>query len=160
MLSNKTSAGVELSNCAEARVRELTFSDAQQYMELIGTDYSEELFKDFFENTMSNLHKVFVSELNDELMASGTLVIERKLTHGGCLFGHIENVFVKEDRRGIGIGSKLAERLLVIAEEAGCYRADLTCDVSLEAFYRRAGLTKEGITMRKLFRSNFHPGGR
>ena len=38
-----------------------------------------------------------------ELIATATLFIEEKTTHGLCRLIHLENVFVSEKSRGIGV---------------------------------------------------------
>lgn len=70
---------------------------------------------------------VVVDRASDQVVASGTLIREKKFTHGAGLAGHIEDIVTSEDVRGRGIGKALVEGLRELAVELGCYKVILDC---------------------------------
>lgn len=70
---------------------------------------------------------VFVNKSTDELVASATLVVERKHIHGGGIAGHIEDVVVAPQCRGTGVGVRLISGLRELGVLVGCYKVILDC---------------------------------
>ena len=62
-------------------------------------------------------HIVHVAELDGKIVGSTTLLIEQKFIHEGGFVGHIEDVVVKKEFEGQGIGMKLVLSLLDVANE-------------------------------------------
>ena len=91
---------------------------------------------------------------NNHLVASGTLLIERKLLRDAGLVGHIEDVVVDQKVRGRGIGEKLVKRLMEVAREKGCYKVVLDCSEENIRFYEKCGLKRKEVQMAKYFWNN------
>ena len=53
-------------------------------------------------------HIIHVAVDNNKIVGSTTLFIEQKFIHDGGLVGHIEDVVVRKDYEGRGIGMKLS----------------------------------------------------
>ena len=70
---------------------------------------------------------VLVDRTTDQLMAHGTIILERKYIHGGSAVGHLEDIVVSPDARGGGIGKKLVVGLKELALSRGAYRVNLGC---------------------------------
>lgn len=87
---------------------------------------------------------------NEEPIIVGTasLLIEQKYLHGGRKVAHIEDVSVREDCHGQGIGKALIEYLIDEAKQAKCYKIILNCDLDIKEFYEKCGFHQHGITMR------------
>ncbi|MFY7728214.1 MAG: GNAT family N-acetyltransferase [Flavobacterium sp.] len=85
------------------------------------------------------------------IVATGTLIVEPKLIHGGRCVGHIEDVVVASDMRRQGVGQKLLNILKCIARENGCYKVILDCDDHLCPVYEKNGLQRRGIQMAEYF---------
>ena len=127
-----------------------------QYKALINSDISEEVFYNFIHNTLNENHIIIVLEdKNKHIIGSGTIIIEKKLTYGGCKMGHLENILIHEEYRGKGYGESLINKLLEICKEKKCYRVDLNCNDELEHFYKKNGFTKKHICMNVYFQENF-----
>ena len=62
--------------------------------------------------------------------------------------GHIEDVVVRKDYEGRGIGMKLVISLLNRAKEEKCYKTILDCKDDLKIFYERIGFKSESNCMR------------
>lgn len=77
---------------------------------------------------------VYVDSQTDQLVAAGTLFIERKFLRNGGLVGHIEDIAVSPAAQGKGLGKKLIEVLSALSELIGTYKvriAGCTCHLYL-----------------------------
>ena len=93
-------------------------------------------------------HIIHVAIENKKIVGSTTLLIEQKFIHGGGLVGHIEDVVVRKDYEGKGIGMKLVISLLDVAKQRRCYKTILNCEDSLKQFYEKIGFKKTTNEMR------------
>ena len=93
-------------------------------------------------------HIIYVAIDNKKIVGSTTLLIEQKFIHDGGLVGHIEDVVVRKDCEGKGIGIKLVTSLLERAKEKNCYKTILDCKDDVKQFYERIGFKCESNGMR------------
>ena len=93
-------------------------------------------------------HIIYVAIDNKKIVGSTTLLIEQKFIHDGGLVGHIEDVVVRKDYEGKGIGIKLVTSLLERAKEKNCYKTILDCKDDVKQFYERIGFKRESNSMR------------
>ena len=93
-------------------------------------------------------HIIHVAEYDGKIVGSTTLLIEQKFIHQGGFVGHIEDVVVKKEFEKLGIGMKLVNSLLQVAEERKCYKTILNCEDSLKPFYERIGFKHKSNEMR------------
>jgi len=93
-------------------------------------------------------HIIYVAIDNKKIVGSTTLLIEQKFIHDGGLVGHIEDVVVRKDYEGMGIGIKLVTSLLERAKEKNCYKTILDCNDDVKQFYERIGFRCESNGMR------------
>ena len=93
-------------------------------------------------------HIVHVAELDGKIVGSTTLLIEQKFIHEGGFVGHIEDVVVKKEFEGQGIGMKLVLSLLDVANEKKCYKTILNCEDTLIPFYEKIGFKQKSTEMR------------
>ena len=93
-------------------------------------------------------HIVHVAELDGKIVGSTTLLIEQKFIHEGGFVGHIEDVVVKKEFEGQGIGMKLVLSLLDVANEKKCYKTILNCEDTLIPFYEKIGFKQKSKEMR------------
>ena len=81
--------------------RVLNINDYIQFKDLINdfrkTDFTEFSFKNFIENE-KNIN-IYVLEENNNLLAAGTVLFERKFIHNMSLYGHIEDIIVKKEHQ-------------------------------------------------------------
>ncbi|KAM0793762.1 hypothetical protein ACM66B_001180 [Microbotryomycetes sp. NB124-2] len=90
---------------------------------------------------------VLVDDGADELVATGTLVHERKFIRTAGTVGHIEDIAVSPKMQGKGLGKKVIEALVAISQELGAYKTILDCDPKNEAFYVKCGFETKGCEM-------------
>ena len=93
------------------------------------------------------LHKVFVAvqeDGNDDhnqglVVGATTLLVEPKFIFSGARFGHVEDVAVRKEYEGMGIGSKLVRHATEAAAKMGCMKTVLYCSDERMSFYERLG---------------------
>ena len=93
-------------------------------------------------------HIIHVAIDDKKIIGSTTLFIEQKFIHDGGLVGHIEDVVVRKDYEGRGIGMKLVISLLDVAKQRKCYKTILNCEDNLKQFYEKIGFRKATNEMR------------
>ena len=93
-------------------------------------------------------HIIHVAVDDNKIVGSTTLFIEQKFIHDGGLVGHIEDVVVRKDYEGKGIGIKLVTSMLERAKEKKCYKTILDCKDSLKPFYEKMGFKQATNQMR------------
>ena len=93
-------------------------------------------------------HIIHVAEMDGMIVGSITLLIEQKFIHKGGLVGHIEDVVVKKEFEGQGIGMKLVKSLLDVAKQKKCYKTILNCKDNLRPFYAKMGFKPATNEMR------------
>jgi len=85
---------------------------------------------------------LLVAEIAGEIVGTLTLIIVPNIGHKGSPWGAIENVVVKGNRRGRGLGKSLMREATAIARERGCYKLILSSNVlrtEAHEFYRELG---------------------
>lgn len=92
--------------------------------------------------------RTFVLLTDGIVAATATLVIEQKFIHRGGLVGHVEDVATNPAMRGRGLASRLVERLVEEARQAGCYKVILDCNDHVAPFYQRLGFRVNALCMR------------
>jgi predicted GNAT family N-acyltransferase len=135
--------------------RNILKEDYEQYIKLIGSNISREDYNDFIDNVLGYNHIILVLKNENNIVGTGTLFIENKLTYGGCRMGHIENVLIDPNNTGLKYGEKLVKKLLDVAKEKKCYRVDLNCNKELDHFYEKNGFGINNICMNVYFKENF-----
>lgn len=97
---------------------------------------------------------VLVASLENQLLATLTLIVIPNLTRGCAPYALIENVVTRIDFRGLGIGRHLMEIARQTAWQSGCYKIMLMSGAKNQkahAFYERAGFqkSKTGFELRR-----------
>ena len=108
-------------------------------------DSARNILKKIFENED---HVIHVAEVDGKIVGSTTLLIEQKFIHEGGIVGHIEDVVVKKEFEGQGIGMNLVLSLLDVAKERKCYKTILNCENGLISFYEKIGFKQKSNEMR------------
>ena len=91
---------------------------------------------------MNSLHKIFVAEddSNGKVVGTTTLLIEPKFINKGIQVGYIEDVSVRKEYEGLGIGSKLITYATNYAiSREGCRKVLLYCSEKTKPFYEKLG---------------------
>ena len=91
---------------------------------------------------------------SNQIVATGTVLIEPKFIHSCGKVGHIEDVVVDQSCRGTGLGKRLVEELVRWAESQGCYKVILDCAEDNAGFYTKCGLGRKEVQMVKYFKED------
>ena len=139
-------------------VRQLQADDFERgFMELLAQltttgNVTKEQFVERFEEIRDGPEFVYVVEENGRVLASGTVVFERKFARNRGVCGHIEDIVVDATCRGRGLGSVVVAALTRIAERAGCYKVILDCSEENQPFYEKCGYDRKEVQMAKYFK--------
>lgn len=136
-------------------IRKIIFKDYDEYIKLINSSISKEYFNYFISNILNDNHSIFVCELNNKIIGTGSVFIEQKLTNNGCKLAHIENIYIHPNYQRKGYGKQIINYILNHSDKKKCYRADLVCYDDLIDFYFKNNFTKKQNSLQFLFKSNF-----
>jgi glucosamine-phosphate N-acetyltransferase len=139
----------------EIIIREIEENDLEKgFLETLdflrkASDIDKNKAKEILEKIKQNPdHIIHVAVDGNKIVGSTTLFIEQKFIHDGGLVGHIEDVVVRKDYEGKGIGIKLVMSMLECAKEKNCYKTILDCKDDVKQFYERIGFKHESNGMR------------
>lgn len=131
--------------------RKLIEDDYEKYLKLINdfreTNFSKEAFVSILNKINNNNSSIWVIVIDDELIATGTIIYEYKFIHDTSILAHIEDICVSKSFRGNNYGQILVNYLIEEAKKKKCYKITLYCDEKLEKFYGLNGFSKKGIQM-------------
>src|SRR5579872_1557976 len=91
---------------------------------------------------------IYVAVENSKIIGSASILIEQKFIHDGGKVGHIEDVAVRKEFQGKGVGKQIVVALLRYAEKQGCYKTILDCTDELIPFYENVGFKRHSNSMR------------
>lgn len=119
----------------EFRSTHLSFSQFQDLLSAIST---------------SQIILLFDKQTN-QLIGTGTLLIEQKFIHDGGKVAHIEDIVIAKKYRGQHFGMILVEELIARSKNEGCYKAILNCHPEFTNFYEKCGFSKNNLEMQIRF---------
>jgi glucosamine-phosphate N-acetyltransferase len=99
------------------------------------------------------LHRIFVAVIpkaktGELVIGTTTLLVEPKFIFNGARVGHIEDVAVKSEYQGLGVGFALVKHATEKAASMGCLRTILDCSDENRGFYEKLGYTYFGNCMK------------
>ena len=121
-----------------------------QLTEVNKNNISFEKFSNFIDKLGEN-HKIIIIINNNKIIATGTLLIENKIIHSISKVGHIEDIVVDSNSKGLGIGKQIINYLTNLAKENNCYKVILNCNDNNIGFYQKCGYQKKETQMVKYF---------
>ena len=129
--------------------RKLELKDYIIYKELINdfrmTNFTLNQYADFI--LQENNTIIYVLEDNDKLYAAGTILFEKKFIHNYSIYAHIEDIIVKKEYQGKGLGKILLEKLIKICKKEKVFKILLDCETKLIPFYEKCGFIDKGHQM-------------
>ncbi len=140
---------------SEIIIREIEENDLEKgFLESLdflrkASDIDKNKAKEILKKIKQNPNYIIHVAIDDnKIVGSTTLLVEQKFIHDGGLVGHIEDVVVRKEYEGKGIGIKLVMSMLERAKEKNCYKTILDCKDDLKQFYERIGFKHESNGMR------------
>lgn len=89
-----------------------------------------------------------IVKYEDYIIGTGSLLIEDKIIHNFGKVGHIEDIVIDKDFRGLGLAKRLVIDLVELAKEIGCYKVILDASDEVAGLYTKCGFTKSANNMR------------
>jgi glucosamine-phosphate N-acetyltransferase len=129
-------------------IRKLELNDYDKgFLELLDQlSDTPKISKEEFEIHLNNVNSnIFVIEKNNVIVASGSLLIEKKIIHSGGKVGHMEDIVVHKSNRGEKLGQIIVEHLIKFAKDEGCYKIIADCKDELLKFYNKTGFERRGL---------------
>ena len=140
-------------------MEELNNTDFKQYLNLINhftSDIKDVSFEEFVQHRNKSTNKIYVIKDNNQIIATGSLIIDYKFMHNLSCMAHIEDVVVDEKYRGKGYGKRVINELKKIArDEYKCYKVILDCHEHNIKFYEKCGFEQKQVQMSAYFKENF-----
>ena len=90
---------------------------------------------------------IYDNEKNIIFVASGTIIIEPKIIHGGKKVGHVEDIVVNSNFQKMGISVKIVEFLKRYGIENDCYKIILDCNKEIKKVYEKNDFYEKDIQM-------------
>lgn len=133
-------------------IKKLSKNDFQKYIKLMKQfrPIDINLTKNDFENLYDKIFlnsEIYITELNENIVGSITIIYEQKFINNLSLYAHIEDVIVHQDYRNKKIGSALLEFAKNRAKEKGCFKCVLVCSEENSNFYLKNNFEKRGVCM-------------
>lgn len=94
-------------------------------------------------------YKLYVADDCGDIVGTFALAIMDNLAHMGIPSGLIEDVVVRTNMQGSGIGKKMMERAIQICKDKGCYKVALSSNIKRESahkFYDSIGFKRHGYS--------------
>ena len=134
--------------------RKLESRDYDSFLSLINEFRETNFTASQFVDTLFciSLHSdIYVVEYEKQLIATATLLYEKKFIHHLCILGHIEDVCVRSTYRKHGLGKYIISNLVEVAREKKCYKITLDCADDTVEFYQKCNFSRNGNQMSLYF---------
>lgn len=130
--------------------RKLNKNDYENFLLLI-KDFRETNFtKEQFIETLDIINlssDIYVLEYDSKLIATGTIIYEKKFIFNLCTLAHIEDVCVKMEYRNKGLGKLILVKMINICKDKNAYKITLDCNDTNVEFYKKCSFNKKGNQM-------------
>jgi glucosamine-phosphate N-acetyltransferase len=100
------------------------YLDVLRVLTTVG-DISEEAWNTRYDWISARNDEYYMIVIEDEkgaIVATGSLIVERKFIHSLGMVGHIEDIAVEKGQQGKKLGLRLIQALDFIAEKVGAYK--------------------------------------
>ena len=94
-------------------------------------------------------YSIYVAELNGDIVGTFELLIMENLAHYGKPSAIVEDVVVREENRGLGIGKAMMKYAMEISKKEGCYKLMLSSNINRKEahkFYNAIGFKLHGYS--------------
>jgi predicted N-acetyltransferase YhbS len=124
--------------------------DLYRQPDMSGKSFSLEKMRLLFQAMSNNpYHNLFVACLEDEVVGSFAIIIIPVFSHEDQYVGLLEDVVVRTDQQGQGIGKKMMLFAKSKCKQSGCYKVMLSSGLHREKahkFYEGLGFKKHGYS--------------
>jgi len=144
-----------VANSEIVTYRNLEINDKNNYLNLIknfrpiNENITTTEFNSIYTNILSH-GNIIVAELNDKIIGTITILLEKKFIHNSSIYAHVEDVFIDESYRNKSIGSNLVKKAIDYCKEKNVFKISLNCHENLKDFYEKNKFEKRQINMSQL----------
>lgn len=92
--------------------------------------------------------ETLIAIIDEKIVGTVSYFIEHKFIHNGGKVGHLEDLVVDSDYKGMDIGGELTNSVIEECKKANCYKVILDCNDALEPYYNKLGFYRKGFCMR------------
>ncbi|XP_065312680.1 glucosamine 6-phosphate N-acetyltransferase-like isoform X2 [Gordionus sp. m RMFG-2023] len=143
-LSNELNISSYLQHDSEFHIRPLSIRYISLMSQLTSVgNVDEEMFINNFYSMLNCPDTYYICVIEDtnklSVIASGTLLIEKKFIHQCLNRGRIEDIVVDKDYRHMKFGKLLVSLLTALSKYLNCYKVSLDCKEALIPFYEKSG---------------------
>jgi glucosamine-phosphate N-acetyltransferase len=92
---------------------------------------------------------VDTSDPGCQIVGTVSVLLEKKYIHSGGVAAFIEDVAVRKNYQGEGVGQALVEYAVEVCRKAHAYKVVLDCDDDLISFYSSCNFYRDGNAMRR-----------
>jgi|AACY02.18.fsa_nt_gi glucosamine-phosphate N-acetyltransferase len=119
-------------------IREATLLDLRHVCDVLECAFPNPKidFDDWKERQSQGIH-TFVGIKDREVIATYSVLLERKIIHNGGLVGHLEDFAILPEFRGLGYGKQMIEHIIEFCKEQGCYKVIHNCQEELVPYYEK-----------------------
>lgn len=142
----------------EFSVKELNENDFLKYRESymatlsslreVGNITDSDALNIFKKINLQDGHIFVVIDEESGIVGTATVLIEQKFIHSGGKIAHIEDVSIRADFQGSGIGKSIMNYAIEYAKSRNCYKVILDCSDRLVLYYEKFGFKKKENQMR------------
>ena len=137
-------------------IRQATLGDMPHILALIsqpdmspGTSFSDQRASELFKTiTETPFHRLYAVESDSSIVGTFALIAIQQLSHQGAKSIVIEDIVVKTDMQGEGIGKRIMQFAVEEAKSLGCYKMILSSGNARKQahkFYKGLGFKRDGI---------------
>lgn len=83
-----------------------------------------------------------------KIIGTATILIEQKFIRSGAKSGHLEDISVRKEFEGNGIGKAVVNKAVELAKKLGCYKIVLDSSEENRPFYEKLDFKKYGDFMK------------
>jgi GNAT superfamily N-acetyltransferase len=129
-------------------IRTITKSDATpEFIETLRS-LNPDLSDSYLEEIDLVEDNAYVALIDGEVVGTASLTCDRHHHQAGKFSGRIEDVAVRKDMQGKGIGLALIQHAIEQAKSFKFYKITLSCFPELTEFYKKCGFYRHDIGMR------------
>ncbi|KAL4944099.1 hypothetical protein BDV06DRAFT_116594 [Aspergillus oleicola] len=125
------------------------YLDVLRVLTTVGTisEYAWNQRYDWISSRNDEYYMLVITDADEKIVATGSLIVERKFIHELGLVGHIEDIAVEKGQQGKKLGLRVIQALDYVAEKVGAYKTILDCSETNEGFYLKCGFKRAGLEM-------------
>ena len=119
-------------------IREAKIGDLKGVCEVLESAFPDpNMYPEEWNERVSQGIHTFVGIINGEVIATYSVLLERKIIHNGGMVGHLEDFAILPEFRGLGYGKQMIDHVMEFCKENNCYKVIHNCQENLVSYYEK-----------------------